>query len=43
MQSKLEVLTTRVNELEKRVSDIEGTLVARKEAEEEREKQLKRS
>ena len=39
MQSKLEVLTTRVNEVEERVSDIEDKLMARKEAEEKREKQ----
>ena len=38
MQSKLEVLTTRVNEVE-RVNDIEDKLMARKEAEEKREKQ----
>ena len=38
MQSKLEVLT-RVNEVEERVSDIEDKLMARKEAEEKREKQ----
>ena len=41
MQSKLEVLTTRVNEVEERVSDIEDNLMARKEAEEKREKQFK--
>ena len=41
MQSKLEVLTMRVNEVEERVSDIEDKLMARKEAEEKREKQLK--
>ena len=41
MQSKLEVLRTRVNEVEERVSDIEDKLMARKEAEEKREKQLK--
>ena len=41
MQSKLEVLMTRVNEVEERVSDIEDKLMARKEAEEKREKQLK--
>ena len=40
MQSKLEVLTTRVNEVEERLSDIEDKLMARKEAEEKREKQL---
>ena len=32
---------TRVNEVEERVSDIEDKLMARKEAEEKREKQLK--
>ena len=31
----------RVNEVEERVSDIENKLMARKEAEEKREKQLK--
>ena len=31
MQSKLEVLTMRVNEVEERVSDIEDKLMARKE------------
>ena len=36
MQSKLDVLTTRVNEVEERVSDIEDKLMARKEAEEKR-------
>ena len=41
MQSKLEVLTTRVNEVEERVSDIEDKLMARKDAEEKRETQLK--
>ena len=39
MQSKLEVLTMRVNEVEERVSGIEDKLIARKEAEEKREKQ----
>ena len=39
MQSKLEVLTMRVSEVEERVSDIEDKLMARKEAEEKREKQ----
>ena len=38
MQSKLEVLTTRVNKVEERVRDIEDKLMARKEAEEEKEK-----
>ena len=41
MQSKLEVLTTSVNEVEERVSDTEDKLMARKEAEEKIEKQLK--
>ena len=41
MQSKLEVLTKRVNKVEERVSDKEHKLMARKEAEEKREKQLK--
>ena len=41
MQSKLEVLTMRVNEVEEQVSDIEDKLMARKEAEEKRGKQLK--
>ena len=36
MQSKLEVLTMRVNEMEERVSNIEDKLMARKEAEEKR-------
>ena len=39
MQSKLEVLMTKVNEVEERVSDKEGKLMARKEAKEKREKQ----
>ena len=42
MQSKLEVLTTRVNDVEERVSDMEDKLMARKEAEEKREKTMKR-
>ena len=41
MQPKLEVLTTRVTEEEERVSDIEDKLMARKEAEEKREKKKK--
>ena len=41
MQSKLEVLTTRVNEVEEQVSDIEDKLMARTDTEEKREKQLK--
>ena len=39
MQSKPEVLMTRVNGVEERVSDIEDKLMARKEAEEKKEKQ----
>ena len=38
MQSKLEVLTMRVNEVEEPVSDIQDKLMARKEAEEKRKK-----
>uniref|UniRef100_A0A8C0N314 L1 transposable element RRM domain-containing protein n=1 Tax=Canis lupus familiaris TaxID=9615 RepID=A0A8C0N314_CANLF len=41
MQSKLEVLTTRVNEVEERVSDLEDKLIAQRETEEKRDKQLK--
>ena len=41
MQSKLEVLTTRVNEVEEQVSDIEDKLMAKRETEEKRDKQLK--
>ena len=41
MQSKLEVLTTRVNEVEEWVSDIEDKWMARMETEEKRERQLK--
>ena len=41
MQCKLEVLTTKVNEVEERVSDIEDKLMTRKETEEKREKQWK--
>ena len=39
MQSKLEVLTTRVNEVEERVTDIEDKLMAMRETEEKRDKQ----
>ena len=39
MQSKLDSLTTRINEAEKRVSDIVDKLMLRKEPEEKREKQ----
>ena len=38
MQSKIEVLTTRVNEVEEGVSDIEDKLMVRKEAEEKKRK-----
>ena len=41
MQSKLEVLTTRVNGVEERVSDIEDKLMAKRETEEKRDRQLK--
>ena len=40
MQSKLEVLRMRVNEVEERVSDIEDKLMAKRETEEKRDKQL---
>jgi len=36
MQSKLDALTSRVNEAEERISDIEDWLMERKEAEEKR-------
>ena len=39
MQFKLEVLMTRVNEVEERVSDMEDKLMARRETEGKREKQ----
>ena len=39
MQSKLEILMTSINEVEERVSNIEDKLMARKEAEEKKEKQ----
>ena len=38
---ELEVLTTRVNEVEEQVSDIEDKLMERKELRKKREKQLK--
>lgn len=41
MQSNLDVLTARVNEVEKRVTDMEDKLMVRKEAEEKREKQFR--
>ena len=41
MQSKLEVLMMRVNEVEERVSDIEDKLMAKRETEEKRDRQLK--
>ena len=43
IQSKLEVLTMRVNEVEERVSNIEEKLMAKKEAEEKKRKTIKRS
>ena len=42
MQSELEVLTMRVNEVEERVSDIADKLMARKEAEGKKRKKIKR-
>ena len=39
MQSKLQVLTTRVNEVEEQVSDIKDKVMAKRETEEKREKQ----
>ena len=42
MQSKLEVLTARVNEVEEGVSDTEDKLMVRKEAEEKKRKTIKR-
>ena len=41
MQSKLDVLTMRVTEMEERMSDIEDKLMTRKGTDEKREKQLK--
>ena len=41
MQSKLEVLETRVNEVEELVSDIKDKLMAKRETEEKRDKELK--
>ena len=43
MQSKLEVLTMKVKEVEEPVSDIEDKLMARKEAEEKKRKTIKGS
>ena len=40
MQSKLEVLTMRHNEVEERMSDIEDKLMAKRETEEKRDRQL---
>ena len=37
MQSKLDVLTARVNEVEERVSDIEDKFMAKRETEEKRD------
>ena len=42
MQSKLEVLKMRVNEMGERVSNTEEKLMARKEAEEKKRKTIKR-
>ena len=42
MQCKLEILRTRVNEVEERVSHIEDKMMARKEAEEKKRKTIKR-
>ena len=39
---KLKVLTTRLNEVEERLSDIEDKLMAKKEAEEKKRKTIKR-
>ena len=41
MQSKLEVLTMRVKEVEERVSDIEHKLTAKRETEEKRDRKLR--
>ena len=41
MQSKLEVIKTRVNKVEEQVSDIEAKLMAKRETEEKRDRQLK--
>ena len=41
MQSKLEVLMMRVNEVEERVSDIEDKFMAKRETEVKRDRQLK--
>ena len=40
MQSKLDALIARINEVEERGSDVEDKLMERKETEEKREKQL---
>ena len=42
MQSKLDVLTARVNEVEERVSDIQDKMMVRKGAEEKKGKTIKR-
>ena len=41
LQSKLDVLTARANEVEERVSDIEDKLMVRKKAEEKKRKTIK--
>lgn len=43
MQSKLDVLTTRVNEAEERISDIEDKLMVRKEVRKRDKKTTKSS
>ena len=42
MQSKLDVLTTRANEVKEIVSDIEDELMVRKEAQEKKRKTIER-
>ena len=41
MQSKLDFLTARVNEVEERMGDIEDKLMVRKKAEEKKRKTIK--
>ena len=41
IKSKLEVLTTRVNKVEERGSDVEDKLMAKRETEVKRDRQLK--
>ena len=40
MQSKMEALTTRINEADKRISDIQDKMMENKEAKKKTEKQL---